>query len=59
MKQYVVDAKISKDSIDNYIHFCKEDGNIWIGIGSMEEREFSIDEVKEIIRKLQECINEE
>ena len=58
IKEYIVDAKTSEDSMGNYIQFYKEDGKIWIGIGSQEERGFTDDEVNEIIEKLKECIND-
>lgn len=58
MKEYIVNAKTSEDSMGNYIKFYKEDSRIWIGIAGQEERGFTIDEVKEIIEKLQECTNE-
>lgn len=58
MKEYIVDAKTSEDSIGNYIQFYKEDGKVWISIAHQEERGFTIDEVKEIIEKLQTCIND-
>lgn len=55
---HIVYAKTSEDPVDNYIKFYKENGKVWIGIGSMEEREFTTEEVQEIIKELQECINE-
>ena len=58
MKEYIVNAKTSEDSMGNYIRFYKEDDRIWIGIACQEERGFTTDEVKEIIEKLQECANE-
>ena len=56
---HIVYAKTSEDIVDNYLKFYKEDGKIWIGLGSMEERDFTTEEVKEIINELQKCINEE
>lgn len=55
---HIVYAKTSEDPVDNYIKFYKEKGKVWIGIGSMEEREFTTEEVQGIIKELQECINE-
>lgn len=56
--KYVVDAKTSNDSKDNYISFYKEDNKIWISIGRMEERGFTIEESKEILTKLSMCLEE-
>lgn len=58
VKMYIVDAKTSEDSMGNYIQFYKEDGKIWVGIASQEERGFTVDEVNEIIDKLKTCIND-
>lgn len=56
MKAYIVDAKSSDEKLGNYIQFYKEDGKVWISIGSQEERAFTVFEVKEIIEKLKKCI---
>ena len=56
MKEYVVLAKTSEDSMGNYIHLYKEDNKVWIGIGNQEERGFTVDEVNELIQKLEACI---
>ena len=58
MKEYIVEAKTSVELSDNFIKFYKEDNKVWICIGGMEERGFTTDEVQEIIKELQECINE-
>ena len=57
--KYIVNANTSKESMDNYMSFYKEDNKIWISIGQMEERGFTVKETREIIYKLSECIKNE
>jgi len=52
---YTIIAKESEEQMDNYICFYKESGKVWIRIGSMEERGFTLDEVDDIIDKLKQC----
>ena len=56
--EYIVNANTSEDPKDNYISFYKEDNKIWISIGRMEERGFTIDEIQEMIIKLSDCMKE-
>ena len=55
---YTVMASESKEARDNYIQFYKEDNQIWISIGSMEERGFTLEEATKILVNLSECIAE-
>lgn len=56
MKTYTVTAKTSEDSIGNTLCFYKEDGKVWIGYESCEDRGFTVDETQEIISILQRLI---
>ena len=56
MTTYIVNAKTSEDTKDNYIKFYKEEDRVWISIGTMEERGFTLREVQEIIRGLENFI---
>lgn len=58
MKNYIVNATKSEETKDNYIQFYKENNRIWISIGTMEERGFTIEEVEKIINDLRNCIRE-
>jgi len=52
---YTVIATKSEEQTDNYICFYKEADKIWIRIGAMEERGFTLDEVDDIVEKLKQC----
>jgi len=58
MKNYSVEAKTSKESVGNTFSFYKEEEKIWLSFPGTEERGFTIDEAKEILVKLDRCIQE-
>ncbi len=57
MEKYRIDAKTSEETTDNFLSFYMEEDKVWISVGTMEERGFTIQETEEIIEKLKNCIN--